>query len=119
MKKVNLTSIYPTKVFKNYIYPVLAKEFLIICNDYQDFFKEVDKLFILTKEQYDSIADEWILKEVILSEVEEPEQSTEEEIADYSGYRISELIKLRYATTDINVTEQITNELIKRKQTIN
>ena len=66
-KKVNLTKVYKTKVFAEYIYPVFAKEFLF-GSDYEAFAKIVSDCFVLTSEQWECILIEWEFKESILTD---------------------------------------------------
>jgi hypothetical protein len=65
--KINLKNIYKTKVFKEFIYPVFAKDFLF-GSDYEMFAQLIGKKFILTPEQWDCVLIEWEEKESILSD---------------------------------------------------
>lgn len=65
-QKVNLSAVRPSKVFYDYIYPVLARSFLF-GNNYQIFAELVQESFILTPEQWEAVLQEWELKETILS----------------------------------------------------
>lgn len=64
--KVNLSKI-GCKIFYQYIYPLVAKEFLL-GNDYEVFAQKVSEIFILNSEQWACILAEWETKEYILSE---------------------------------------------------
>jgi hypothetical protein len=66
-KKINLKNIEPTKVFDKYVYPVFAKEFLLM-NNYGQFANAVSLFFILTGDQWNVILNEWESKEQILTD---------------------------------------------------
>jgi len=61
--KTNFTKL-GNDIFYKYIYPVLAKEFLL-GNNYEEFANKVSKLFILNPEQWEVILYEWEFKEYI------------------------------------------------------
>jgi len=63
---VNLSVIHPSKVFYSYIYPIFAREFLFM-NKYEDFANLLQLHFILTEAQWETVLNEWELKESILS----------------------------------------------------
>lgn len=65
-EKVNLSAVYISKVFYDYIYPVYAKEFLFM-NNYEQFASMVQLSFILTEKQWEVVLSEWELKETILA----------------------------------------------------
>ncbi len=52
-------------VFKRWIYPMYAKEFLT-WSDYVKFAELVHEDFILNEEQWDEVLDEWEYKERVL-----------------------------------------------------
>jgi len=68
LKKVNLKNISEIKVFKEFIFPVLAKDFLFNCFTYEEFADVVARYFILTEKQWESVLIEWEFKEKILAE---------------------------------------------------
>jgi hypothetical protein len=65
--KINLQKIHKTKVFKEFIYPVFAKDFLF-GDDYELFAQLIGKKYILSPEQWECILIEWEFKESILSD---------------------------------------------------
>ena len=65
--KRNLSAIHPSKVFYGYIYPIYAKDFLFGSN-YQLFAEKVQESFVLTSEQWETVLQEWEMKEMILSD---------------------------------------------------
>lgn len=65
--KISLKKVYKTKVFKMFIYPVFAKDFLF-GDDYELFAQLVGKKFELTPEQWECILNEWETKEQILTD---------------------------------------------------
>lgn len=54
-------SIIRQDVFYKHIYPLLAREFLL-GSDYQTFADLVSRFFILSKEQWEEVLEEWELK---------------------------------------------------------
>ncbi len=67
--KRNLKNIHTSKFFYGYIYPVFPKEFLF-GNDYETFAKLVSEHFILNQEQWESVLNQWDIKEMLLSSEE-------------------------------------------------
>ena len=65
--KINLKKVYKTKVFKEFIYPVFAKDFLF-GDDYELFAQLISKKFELTPEQWECILIEWEFKENLLTD---------------------------------------------------
>jgi hypothetical protein len=63
-KKVDLRKIRYTEVFRDYIFPVLAKEFLFSEN-YEDFAQIVQGHFMLIEKQWESLLIEWEFKNEI------------------------------------------------------
>jgi hypothetical protein len=63
--KINLTG-YGSTVFYKCIYPVLDKEFLF-GNNYEIFANKVSKLFTLDADQWQTVLNEFELKETILA----------------------------------------------------
>ena len=51
---------------REYIYPVYAKDFLLM-NNYEQFADLVQLTFILTPEQWQEVLQEWVYKETILT----------------------------------------------------
>ena len=64
-KKADLTKM-GAGVFYKYIYPVVARDFLL-GDDYEEFAQLVSVWFVLTPEQWQTVLYEWELKEQILS----------------------------------------------------
>jgi len=63
--KVDLTKV-KGEVFYKYIYPVFPTEFLYNCN-YEKFAELVNMLFVLNKKQWESVLNEWEIKESLLT----------------------------------------------------
>jgi len=63
---VNLSAIHRSNFFFDYIHPVFAREFLFM-NKYEDFANLLQLHFILTEAQWETVLNEWELKESILS----------------------------------------------------
>ena len=66
-KKIDLKHINVSKFFYEYLYPLMAKEFLFM-NNYEQFANLVQLHFILTSEQWELVLNEWEFKEMMLSD---------------------------------------------------
>jgi hypothetical protein len=64
-KKANLKKM-GANVFYQFIYPILAKQFLL-GNDYDIFAKLVSEMFTLSTEQWSNVLSSWEMKEDLLS----------------------------------------------------
>jgi hypothetical protein len=65
-EKIDLSKVHPSKVFGGYIYPLFAREFLFM-NNYDQFASIIQLHAVLTSEQWETILNEWEVKEQLLS----------------------------------------------------